>query len=71
MLRYFIAGNFWLVFGLTLLLGKGHALVVSTHYLLFGFSLIEPVVFWFAVIVSFLAAALCIFGWQRTLTRAA
>lgn len=68
MLRYFVAGNFWLAFALILLLAKGVARYEPTFFTVFGVGWIKPEVFWFAVITAFVAAVLCMLGWQKTMS---
>lgn len=71
MLRYFVAWNLWLGFGLFLILGKGYARQSPDYFSVFGWGWIEPSHFWFVVLVAAAATAGSLIAWRRTISRAA
>lgn len=69
MLRYFVAGNFWLAFAVLLLLGRQVERGNPTRYSVFEFGFMTPETYWFGVVVALVAALGCVAAWTRTMTK--
>lgn len=67
MLRYFVAGNFWLAFTLVLLLARGYAPNSNGQtFTVFGVGHITPEVFWLAAIAGAAATVACVIAWRSS-----
>ena len=62
MLRYFIASHFWLLLGMSLVLGGGYARYNPNFYNVFGLGFIDPKTYWITVGLCF---AIAVTNWTK------
>ncbi len=66
MLRYFVAGHFWLLFLMTLLFGSGYARTLPDRYHVFGVGYLDPTHYTFLVLFTLAATAFFTRAWWKT-----